>query len=76
MNKRPRGTALLEEPEKLQIIDSLKKQHSALETAQTRMSVTHYTQRARNQYADFIHQTQGLEDSMKVLQRKKFVMNQ
>ena len=40
------------------------------------MSVTHYTQRAKNQYLDFVHKTQELEESMKVLERKRFVMLQ
>mgnify|MGYP003344980417 CR=1 FL=1 len=76
MNKRPRGTTLLEDQDRLKLIDELKKKQQDLETAQARMSVTHFTQRAKNQYVDFVHKTQALEDSLRILERKRFVMIQ
>ena len=65
---------MLVDTERQSLMEQLKKQHHDLESAQMKMSVTHYTQRAKNQYLDFVHKTQELEESMKVLERKRFVM--
>ena len=38
------------------------------------MSVTHYTQRAKNQYMNFVERVNKIDESIKVMDRKKFVM--
>lgn len=38
------------------------------------MSVTRYTQRAKNQYMDCVEKVDNIEKSMKVLERKKFII--
>ncbi|TNV76911.1 hypothetical protein FGO68_gene12533 [Halteria grandinella] len=75
LNKRPPGTRILVGNEKDQILEQLLKQKHDLETKQQSMSVTHFTQRARNQYMDYVAQIKTLDDSIKVLQRKRFIMN-
>jgi hypothetical protein len=40
------------------------------------MSVSHYTQRAKNQYMDFVEKVEMIDQSIKVLGRKKFIMKE
>ena len=56
------------------MLDNLLTQRADLLTQQQRMSVTHYTQRAKNQYTEFVQRLEEVEQAIKVLERKKVVM--
>ena len=74
LNKRPPGTKILVEEERQELMDKLQAQRAELVNQQQRMSVTHYTIRAKNQYMDFVEKIDQIDKSIKVLERKKFVM--
>ena len=76
MNKRPSGTKILQNEDRAALVSALEAKKQELELKQQKMSVARYTQRAKNQYMRFVEDVQGIEESLKVLQRKKFVMKE
>ena len=64
----------MQESERLALLQALQDEKEQLLESQQRMSVTHYTQRAKNQYMNFVERVNKIDESIKVMDRKKFVM--
>lgn len=73
MNKRPPSTKILDETEKEAMLQGLKAEKLRLENEIETMSISRYTNRANAQYMAIVEKMKKVEDSIKVLSRKKFI---